>query len=175
MPTAYTQNDYHVVFSTKNRASLIDPDLEARLYPFLGGILRDLHCSMVAVGGMPDPVHLLVRYRADRSHSDMVRHLQGRSSRWVNETFPGRGRFAWQEGYGGFTVSRSVVPQVEAYIRNQKEHHNHSDFRAEFLELLRRHGIPLDERDVFPRADVSSPVRPKNHREQLGRPEDARA
>ncbi len=60
-----------------------------------------------------------------------------------------RGRFAWQEGYGGFTVSKSAVPEVETYITRQKEHHQRQDFKSEFLALLRRHGVQHDEADVF--------------------------
>ena len=149
MPSAYTQNYYHAVFSTRHRAPLISPDLEDRLYPFLGGNVRDLRCQLLAANGMPDHVHLLVCYRADLSHSDLIRHVKGRSSKWINETFPSSAPFAWQEGYGGFTVSRSAVPQVEAYIANQKGHHRERDFKAVFLDLLRRHGIEFDEAVVF--------------------------
>ncbi len=149
MPSAYTQNFYHTVFSTRQRAGLITPELETRLYPLIGGIVRDLRCTLLAVNGMPDHVHLLIRYRADLSHSDMLQQIKGRSSKWINETFPRIGRFAWQEGYGGFTVSKSVVPEVEAYIARQKEHHRRQHFKSEFLGLLRRHGIEFNEREVF--------------------------
>jgi putative transposase len=149
MPSAYTQNYYHTVFSTKFREPLINPDLEARLYPFLGGIVRDLRCALIAVNGMPDHIHLLIRYRADLSHSEMLQQIKGRSSKWINETFVGVGHFAWQEGYGGFTVSRSAVPNVEDYIRRQKEHHQKFDFQTEFLTLLRLHGIEFDEDLIF--------------------------
>jgi len=149
MPSAFTQNFYHIVFSTKHRAMLITPDLEERLYPFMGGILRDLRCTLLSINGMPDHVHLLVRYRADLSHSEVLQQIKGRSSKWINETLSLRGHFSWQEGYGGFTVSKSVVPEVESYIARQKEHHQRRDFKTEFLELLRRHGIEFDENVVF--------------------------
>ena len=149
MPSAWTKNHYHAVFSTKQRATLISPEIEQRLYSFLGGIVRDLRCTMLAANGTADHVHLLVRYRADLSHSDMIRHIKGRSSQWINETFLQFGHFSWQEGYGGFTVSASNVPAVHEYIARQKEHHHHQDFQTEFLELLRRHGIQHDEIEVF--------------------------
>lgn len=149
MPSAFTQNYYHIVFSTKQRTKLITPDLEERLYPFLGGILRELRCTALAINGMPDHVHLLVRYRADLSHSAMVQQLKGRSSKWINETFPRNGYFNWQEGYGGFTVSKSKVPEVEAYIGRQKERHRLQDFREELRALLRVHGIEFEEEAVF--------------------------
>ena len=149
MPSAWTQNFYHTVFSTKHRAALITPQIELRLYPFIGGIVRGLRCTLLAINGMPDYVHLLVRYRADLSHSDLLQQIKGRSSKWINETFAMQGRFALQEGYGGFTVSKSAVPEVESYIARQKEHHQHQDFKSEFLALLRRHEIEHDEAEVF--------------------------
>src|SRR4030095_16990704 len=112
----YTQNYYHMVFSTKHRLELITPDLEERLHPFMGGILGDLGCTPIVVNGTLDTVHLLPRSRSDFSRSDMLRHVKSRSSKWVHETFPELRVFAWQEGYGGFTVSKSVKPAVEAYI-----------------------------------------------------------
>ncbi len=149
MPSTFTQNFYHTVFSTKHRANLITPALEARLYPFLGGIVRDLRCTLLAVNGMPDHVHLLIRYRPDLSHSELLQQIKGRSSKWVNETFSEFGHFSWQEGYGGFTVSQSAVPAVETYIACQKEHHERQDFQTEFLELLRLHGVEFDPLEVF--------------------------
>src|SRR5688572_22400257 len=86
MPSAYTQNFYHIVFSTRHRAELISPELETRLYPFVGGIVRDLCCTLLAINGMPDHVHLLVRYRADLSHSELLQQIKGRSSKWINES-----------------------------------------------------------------------------------------
>jgi REP element-mobilizing transposase RayT len=149
MPNAYTQNFYHTVFSTKHRANLITPDLEIRLFPFIGGIVRDLRCTLLAINGMPDHIHLLIRYRADLSHSEMLQQIKARSSKWINDAVPQNIPFAWQEGYGGFTVSKSGVPEVQAYISRQKEHHKKQDFKSEFLELLRRHEIEFDESDVF--------------------------
>ncbi|TVQ32566.1 MAG: IS200/IS605 family transposase [Phycisphaeraceae bacterium] len=110
MPSAYTQNFYHAVFSAKHRANIITPEIETRLYPFIRGVLDDLRCTLLAINGMPDHVHLLIRYRADLSHSEVLRHVKGRSSKWMNETLLLPDRFSWQQGYGGFTVSKSAVP-----------------------------------------------------------------
>jgi hypothetical protein len=79
----------------------------------------------------------------------MLQQIKARSSKWIHETFPQLADFAWQEGYGGFTVSKSAAPSVEAYIARQKEHHQRQDFQSEFLKLLRRHGIDFDEAEVF--------------------------
>ena len=149
MPAAYTQNFYHTVFSTKHRANLIIPEVEQRLTHSLAASSAICGFTLLAINGMPDHLHLLIRYRADLSHSEMLQQIKGRSSKWINETFPQLGHFAWQEGYGGFTVSKSAVSAVEGYIANQKEHHKRQDFPAEFLELLRRHGIEFDENEMF--------------------------
>lgn len=149
MPNAYTQNFYHAVFSTKHRQEMISAGLESRLYPFLGGIIRDLRCTPIMINGMPDHVHVLVRYRNDLSHSELLQQIKSRSSKWIHETFAALQDFAWQDGYGGFTVSKSVVGEVEEYIKNQKEHHKRFDFKTEFLALLRRHGIEFDPNEVF--------------------------
>ena len=149
MPSAWTQNYYHMVFSTRDRLEMIKPDLEKRLYPFMGGILRDLKCSLLAINGMPDHVHLLARYPADLSHAAMLRHVKSRSSKWVHDTFPALRRFGWQDGYGGFTVSKSKVPEVVRYVENQKKHHKKQDFKSEFLQMLRLNEIEFDEDEVF--------------------------
>ncbi|MBX3376544.1 MAG: IS200/IS605 family transposase [Phycisphaeraceae bacterium] len=147
MPS-WTQNYYHAVFSTKHREPLITPELETRLFPFIGGIVRDLRCSLLAVNGSLEHVHVLIRYRPDLSHSDLLMNIKSRSSKWIHNEI-GIGDFAWQENYGGFTVSKSVVSSVQAYIERQKEHHRRQSFKDEFLELLRRHEIEFDHHAVF--------------------------
>jgi len=144
MPSSWTQNIYHAVFSTKHRVPIITPEVEERLFPFVGGILKDLGCIPVAVNGTSDHLHLLTIYPSALSNADMLRHVKKRSSEWIHRTFKGLGGFAWQEGYGGFTVSRSAMDDVARYIRRQKEHHEKFDSLTEFKELLRRLGIDFD-------------------------------
>lgn len=149
MPGAHTRLYFHIVFSTRSRVPLITPELESELFPFIGGIVRDLGGALVAINGTADHVHLLVRGRANVCVSDLVRHIKSRSTGWVHEKFSALQAYAWQEGYGAFTVSRSAVSDVETYIRRQKDHHRRQDFRTEFMELLRRHDIEFDEEELF--------------------------
>jgi REP element-mobilizing transposase RayT len=144
MPSSWTQNIYHAVFSTKHRQPLISPDLEVRLYPFVGGILKDLRCIPLAINGTFDHLHFLAIYPSDLSHADLLRHVKKRSSEWIHGAFTNLRDFAWQEGYGGFTVSKSAMDDVARYIREQKEWHQKFDSLAEFKELLRRHAIKFD-------------------------------
>ena len=149
MPSSWTQNYYHLVFSTKGREPLISAELKSRLYPFFGGIAKDLCSQLLAGNGMEEHVHLLVRFPPDLAPAELAREVKARSSRWVHESFEGLRDFAWQRGYGGFTVNRALVPEVESYIRNQEEHHRTLSFQEEFLALLRSHGVEFDQRYVF--------------------------
>jgi len=139
---------YHLVFSTKNRAPQITPALQQRLYDYIGGIIKDDNGQLLAAGGTADHVHLLASIHPSVSVSDMLRKVKASSSKWIHETFPEHRGFAWQEGYGAFSVSQSNVEQVRRYIEQQEEHHRHISFDEEFIEFLERHGVPYDERYV---------------------------
>ena len=149
MPGTYSQILLHIVFSTKRRAPWITADVAARLYAYLGGIVRAEKGVLYDIGGVEDHVHLYLRWRTDESISDLMRTTKARSSRWVHETFPELGEFAWQEGYSVFSVSKSQEEAVRKYIDGQAEHHRREDFKSELLRLLRAHGIEFDERYVF--------------------------
>lgn len=147
MSQTYHKLLYHVVFSTKYRAPLIEPGWRPDLHAFIGGIVRKRRGELLAAGGIPDHIHLLVRLAADRSVADVVRDIKSVSSGWRHEG--GDRGFAWQGGYGAFTVSPSAVPDVTAYIDRQEEHHRERTFQEEFRALLVRHGIEYDERYLW--------------------------
>ena len=139
----------HVVFSTKKRVPFVDAALSADLYPYMGGIVRHQRAALLALGGMPDHVHALIRLKADLSLSDMVRALKAVSSKWVHEKPNPIPDFAWQEGYFAASVSPSREAAVRSYIMNQEKHHRRVDFKEELLELLRKHGVEFDLKYLF--------------------------
>ncbi len=149
MPGTHSQMLFHFVFSTNHRKPWIPPDVVERLYPYIGGIVRAEKGVLYDVGGMEDHVHIYLRWRTDESVSNLMRTLKARSSKWVHDTFPSLGAFAWQEGYAVFSVSKSQEEAVRKYIAGQAEHHKKQDFQSELLRLLRMHGIEFDERYVF--------------------------
>ena len=149
MPGTYSQILLHIVFSTKDRAPWITPEISERLYPYIGGIIRAERGVLYDIGGIEDHAHLYLRWRPDATVSDLMRTVKSRSSKWVHDTFPSLGAFAWQEGFGVFTVSKSQEGAVKAYIVGQHEHHKKEDFKSELLRLLRAHGVEFDERYVF--------------------------
>jgi putative transposase len=146
MAHTYANLMYHIVFSTKNRLPLIGDGLRERLYEYMGGIVRGVGGSLMEVGGVTDHVHLLVRSKTDIAVATLVKKIKGQSSKWANGLPDRPKRFQWQEGYGAFSVSASVVPKVQRYIRSQEEHHRRISFKDELITLLKRHHIPYDER-----------------------------
>ena len=149
MPQSFASLHCHMIFSTKGREPFIDPDLQPRLYEYIGGVLRLRGSVLVAAGGMPDHVHLLVSLSREEVMAAVVRDVKSLSSKWVHESFPERGAFAWQTGYGAFAVRFSNVPAVKRYLARQAEHHRTRTFQEEFIAFLRRHQIPYDERYLW--------------------------
>lgn len=149
MPGTYSQLLLHIVFSTKAREPWITPEIAERLYPYLGGILRAEKGVLYDIGGIEDHIHLYIRWRPDAPISDLMRTIKSRSSKWIHETFPTLGKFAWQEGYSAFSVSKSQESAVKAYIAGQREHHKREDSKSELLRMLQLHEVEFDERYVF--------------------------
>jgi putative transposase len=149
MANTYTSLHYHFTFSTKNREPWIAEEIENRVWAYIGGIARHHKMTALQVGGIEDHVHALVMAPPTLSPSEIAQYLKGESSKWIHEEFPKFRLFEWQDGYGGFTVSKSQIPDVIAYIKNQREHHRKKTFQEEYLELLKRHGVDYDERYVW--------------------------
>ena len=149
MGHTYTALHYHVVFSTKNRVPSITAEVQTRLHEYIGGIVRSEDGILIAIGGMPDHIHLLATFHPTARVADMLRRIKANSSKWAHENLPGMQAFAWQAGYGAFTVSPSSLADVDAYIGNQKMHHANLSFEDEFLAFLQRHDIRYDAQYVL--------------------------
>jgi putative transposase len=117
------------------------------LHAYIGGIIRDIGAIPRSIGGPGDHVHVLVGLKATHILADVVREMKRGSSAWIHQK--GVGKFAWQEGYGAFTVSPSQLAKVEQYITNQVEHHRTKTFEEEYVELLRLSGVEFDEKYLW--------------------------
>lgn len=146
MSHTYTKLLYHVVYSTKERRPLVKRDWQENLYRYMTPMLTDMHGHLIRAGGVADHIHLLLRLPPVILVSKAVGVIKANTSKWINDEFYPQNRgFAWQEGYGAFSVSESRVPDVVTYIDGQEEHHKQLSFQDELRELLRRHGIEFDE------------------------------
>jgi REP element-mobilizing transposase RayT len=148
MPSTHTSLHVHVVFSTKDRRPWIDSPWRARLQEYLGGLVRTAKAVPEAVGGTADHVHLLIGFRPTHVLATLVQDVKQTSSRWVHETI-GEKEFAWQQGYGAFSVSPNACASVQAYISNQEEHHRTKTFQEEYVEFLQKSGVEFDERYLW--------------------------
>jgi REP element-mobilizing transposase RayT len=115
----------------------------------MGGIARDNGMKALAIGGVEDHVHLLLSLPSTLVIAKAIQLVKGNSSKWVHETFPQMAHFAWQEGYGAFSIGVSQRDTTVAYIQNQKKHHQRKTFQEEFLSFLKKHGIEYDLRFVW--------------------------
>ncbi|MEO8435181.1 MAG: transposase [Pyrinomonadaceae bacterium] len=149
MSHSYVSNLMHYTFSTRERLPFIDPGLESRLWPYLGGIAKANAMKALAIGGTEDHIHSLLSLPATMSVAKAVQLIKGGSSKWIHDNFFQHQKFAWQEGYGAFSVSASQVKKTISYIQNQKEHHRKKTFQEEFLEFLIKHGVEYDPRYLF--------------------------
>ncbi len=150
MPQSLSSVYLHLVFSTKElRPFLRDQAIRDEMHAFLGGISKKLDCPLILVGGVEDHLHILARHGRTITQADWVKELKRGSSLWIKERDSKLSDFAWQAGYGVFSVSTSNVDAVTDYIARQEEHHRKSTFQDEFRAMLRKHQIEWDERYVW--------------------------
>jgi putative transposase len=142
----YVQNVVHIVFSTKERRKIIPRDMKERVWSYIAGICKQEKIFVHAVGGMEDHIHLLLQIPPTMTLAEAVRTVKSNSSSWMKQEIK---KFAWQEGYGGFSVSKSKIPVVVRYIKNQERHHKKMSFEDEFRALLEKHGIEFDPKYIF--------------------------
>jgi putative transposase len=150
MPQSLAKILVHTVFSTKDRRPFLrDKMLREELHRYLGGILTNLDCQPVIVGGVEDHVHLLCALSRTCEAAAMVKEVKRGSSLWLKVKGPEMADFAWQNGYGIFSIGFSQLAAVRDYIAGQEEHHRNISFQDEFRQLLNRYEIEFDERYVW--------------------------
>lgn len=149
MPQSLANVLIHIVFSTKNRAPFIKPEIEGELYPYLSTACRTMKCPAHKVGGIADHVHLVCSLARTVTIADLLEAIKADSSKWIKTKGPQYASFAWQNGYGAFSIGQSQLETVKRYIAGQREHHGKQTYQDEFREFLRRYEIEYDERYVW--------------------------
>jgi len=139
----------HTVFSTHNREPVLTPALRERLWPYMGGIARENKIKPVSIGGTRDHAHMLISIPAIMPVAKAVQLVKGGSSKWLHENFNSLRKFAWQEGYGAFSIGASQVEAMCEKFARQEEHHRIKSFQEEYLAYLKEYRIEYDERYVW--------------------------
>jgi REP element-mobilizing transposase RayT len=149
MANTYTQLSTHVVFAVKGRENILPSDKRPEIFKYISGIVTNSNQFSLAVNGYKDHVHVFFEMNPSYALSDIVRIIKANSSKWINDNKIIPGKFAWQEGYGGFAYSRSHRDAVIKYIINQEKHHHKQTFREEYLNILKSFEINFNEQYIF--------------------------
>ena len=149
MPESHAFVLIHIVFSTKNRMANLNVEVRPPLHAYLATFARNAGCECYRVGGVADHVHLAVRLSRTSTIADLVRELKASSSKWLKTQSPTLAQFAWQRGYGAFSVGPTNLGALQNYIDTQDEHHRSRGFQEEYLAFLRKYGVEYDERYVW--------------------------
>ena len=153
MANTYTQIYIQVVFAVEGRQNLISPEHNDELQKYITGIVSGQNHKLIEINNVPDHLHMVVGLNPDRALSDLVRDVKANSSRFVNEKRWVPGKFSWQEGFGGFSYSRSHLDNVIQYIKDQQKHHSRTTFRDEYIAFLKKFGVEYDPRYIFKSGD----------------------
>jgi REP element-mobilizing transposase RayT len=149
MPQSLSKVFIHIVFSTKDRQPLLDPEIRPRMHAYLATVCRDCECEAYRVGGVADHVHLAVRLGRTISQSELLEKIKKSSSAWIKTQGDQYASFFWQAGYGCFSVGYSQLDELVRYIEKQELHHRTKTFQEEYRELLRKYRVDFDERYVW--------------------------
>jgi REP element-mobilizing transposase RayT len=149
MANTYTQINIHAIFAVKGREKIITEKFREELFKFISGTLKNIGQYPLAVNGYKDHVHIFFELHPTKALSDIMRQVKANSSKWINDEHKVLGKFSWQEGYGGFSYSRSQRDNVINYIINQEKHHKESSFRDEYMNLLKKFEINFKDEYVF--------------------------
>jgi REP element-mobilizing transposase RayT len=149
MPLSLAFVVVHVIFSTKGRIPVLNESVRAELYPYLATILRNGGCECYRIGGVADHVHLAIRLSRTANVAKVVAELKASSSKWIKTKSPGLAKFAWQRGYGAFSVGPADLTALAQYIDGQEAHHRKRNFQEEFRAFLKKYGVECDEKYVW--------------------------
>jgi REP element-mobilizing transposase RayT len=149
MPQSLSHVVIHIIFSTKERRPLLDPETRPRLHAYLATVARNAGCECYRAGGVADHVHLAIRLARTLTIADLIENLKTSSSKWLKTQSPALASFSWQRGYGCFSVGPSGMAALCTYIDNQEKHHAKRTFQEEFRVFLKKYGVEHDEAYVW--------------------------
>ena len=149
MANTYTQSYFHLVFAVKYRQALIKKEWKDELEMYITGIIQNQGHKLLAIGTVPDHIHIFLGYNVNQRIPDLVEAIKTSSNAWIKQRQYTRSKFAWQRGYGAFTHSQSQIDRVIKYVKNQEQHHRKKTFRNEYLGILKEYNIEFNDRYLF--------------------------
>ena len=149
MANTYTQCYFHLVFAVKNRNALVKKEWKDEMEKYITGIVQNHRHKMLAIGSMPDHIHMLIGYNVNQLIPDLVEEIKTSTNAWIKARRLSEFKFEWQIGYGAFTNSRSQIDMEIKYILSQQEHHKKKKFKEEYLEMLENSDVIFSNEYLF--------------------------
>jgi REP element-mobilizing transposase RayT len=149
MSQTLVKNYVHIVFSTKNRTPILDSSIREEVFKYIGGICKSQDCFPVIVGGYIDHIHILCVLSKNRSLAKLMEVVKSNSSKWIKTKGIKYKKFAWQEGYGAFSIHYNKLQVVVKYIENQETHHKKKQFKEEFEKFMQSSDIEFDPKYLW--------------------------
>ena len=149
MANTYTQIYIHLVFSPKNRESLIKKEWKNELEKYITGIVQNKGHKMLAIGAMPDHIHIFIGYNVAQAIPDLVEEIKTSSSAWIKYNIKPKSKFSWQRGYGAFSHSRSHIDSVVKYVLDQENRHKKTPFGKEYIHILKKNSVDYNKKYLF--------------------------
>ncbi|MDQ2180046.1 IS200/IS605 family transposase [Marinifilum sp. D714] len=149
MGDTYSQSYFHLIFAVQNRMALIHKDWKQELEKYITGIIQNQGHKLIAIGSMPDHIHIFIGYNLNQKIPELVEIIKTSSNGWIKEKRFTPSKFSWQKGYGAFSYAHSQIDSVAKYVLNQKEHHMKKSFKDEYLEILKKFNVPFKEKYLF--------------------------
>ena len=154
-PGTFTQIYVQLVFAVQNREAVLTREIQMRVFEYISGIITKMNHKSIIVNGISNHVHIFLGLNPSISVSDTVHDIKRSSSLFINKEKLCIGKFSWQEGYGGFSYSRSQIPDIYNYIENQKSHHQLKSFQQEYTDYLIANEMEFDSQFLFDFLDDS--------------------
>ena len=155
MGNTYSKAYFHLVFAVQNRYALIHKSWRQDLEKYITGIIQNNGHKLIAIGAMPDHIHILIGYNLSQSVPGLVEKIKTSSNHWIKDRKFTQYKFNWQKGYGAFSYSRSQIDSVAKYVLNQEEHHRKKTFKDEYVEMLRKFNVEFKDEYLFDFIDVA--------------------
>ena len=149
MANTYTQIYIQIVIVVRGRHCLIPDEKKEILYKYITGIIQNKKHKLISINGTQNHIHILIGLNPAEALADLIKEVKRCSTNFINEQKWMRGKFSWQNGYGGFSYSRSHLDKVINYIKNQEKHHKQKTFREEYVEMLEKYKVEYDEKFIF--------------------------